>query len=68
MKLLELFEAYLKNTDRTFSAQFYCCDIQKFGTWFGRQYASFDPAAITLLDLVEIPKLSATSWWSPLGR
>jgi integrase/recombinase XerC len=53
MDLLKQFEAYLKSTDRIPSAQFYCSDIRKFITWCGQRYGSFDPAAITPLDLVE---------------
>lgn len=53
MDLLKQFEAYLKSTDRIPSAQFYCSDIRKFITWCEQRYGSFDPAAITPLDLVE---------------
>lgn len=53
MELLHQFEVYLKSTDRTSSAQFYCSDLKKFTTWFETRYGSFDPAAITPLDLVE---------------
>lgn len=53
MELLKQFEAYLKSTDRSASAKFYCSDIQKFASWFERRHGEFDPAAITPLDLVE---------------
>jgi integrase/recombinase XerC len=53
MELLRQFAVYLKSTDRAVSAQFYCSDIKKFTTWFQTRHGSFDPAAITSLDLVE---------------
>ena len=53
MKLLEQFQAYLKSSDRSSSAQFYGLDIQKFVLWFQEQHGCFDLAAITSLDLVE---------------
>lgn len=53
MELLHQFEVYLKSTDRITSAQFYCADLKKFTIWFETRYGSFDPAAITPLDLVE---------------
>ena len=53
MKLLEQFQAYLKSTDRSSSAQFYGSDIEKFVLWFQQQHGCFDLAAITPLDLVE---------------
>lgn len=53
MELLERFDAYLKSIDRTPSAQFYYSDLKKFATWFETRYGSFDPAAITPLDVVE---------------
>jgi integrase/recombinase XerC len=53
MELLCKFAVYLKSTDRASSAQFYCSDLKKFYTWFETRYGSFNPAAITPLDLVE---------------
>lgn len=53
MELLRQFEVYLKSTDRTSSVQSYCSDLKKFTTWFETRYGSFEPAAITPLDLVE---------------
>ncbi len=53
MKLLEQFQAYLKSTDRSSSAQFYGSDIHKFVLWFQKRYGCFEGAAITPLDLVE---------------
>jgi len=41
MELLHQFEVYLKSTDRTISAQFYCSDLKKFTIWFEIRYGSF---------------------------
>ena len=40
MELLERFDTYLKSSDRTPSAQFYCSDLKKFATWFEKRYGS----------------------------
>lgn len=53
MDLLKRFEAYLEKTDRSSSALFYGSDLHKFAQWFERRHGSFDPTAITPLDLVE---------------
>jgi site-specific recombinase XerD len=53
MDLIERFEDYLRNTDRGTSARFYIGDVKKFKAWFESRHGSWEPAAITPLDLVE---------------
>jgi len=57
MELLHQFEVYLKSTDRTISAQFYCSDLKKFTIWFEIRYGSFDPAISPRFS--KVPKLFA---------
>lgn len=53
MDMLDRLEEYLRNTDRGTSARFYVGDVARFATWFDGRHGSWDPAAVTPLDLVE---------------
>lgn len=47
------FKIYLEASDRGSSVVSYIGDIQKFGNWLMKKYGSFNPGAVTPLDLVE---------------
>jgi len=51
--LLDRFQDHLCETDRGRAAKVYVADVRRFAEWIASKYGSFNPAAITALDLVE---------------